>query len=213
MSVLASSDPSATPSHTPVWNLVPLLVLLGVVAILGWWTHGLKVFTSYSATLIEAGPLPRQAPPLRFIDTASGEIVDATRAEPAYRLIQFFYANCPAACPLAMGRIHGIKAALGDLVPTQVQIVSLSFDHDSPEALREMWVAHGRQADWTIAPLIDPHPEELLRRLGVLVIRRDDGLINHGLDLFLLDSQGQVRAVFSPDDRPEDVASTITGLI
>ncbi len=213
MSVLASSAEPARPSHTPVWNLVPLLVLFGVVAILGWWTHGLKAFTSYSAALLEAGPLPRQAPPLRYIETDTGEILDATRTEPAYRLVQFFYANCPAACPLAMGRIHGIKTALGDLMPTQVQIISLSFDHDSPEALREMWVSHGRQADWNIASLVDPRPEELLRRLGVLVIRRGDGLINHSLDLFLLDPRGQVRAVFSPDDRPEHVASTIRGLI
>jgi len=207
------SDQSAKPSRKASWNLVPLVAALGVVAILGWWTHGLKAFTSYSATLIEAGPLPRQAPPLPFIDTITGEITDATRGEPAFRLVQFFYASCPEACPLAMGRVHRIEAALGDLVPTRVQILSLSFDHDSPEVLREMWVAHGRPAGWTIAPLVDPHPEESLRSMGVLVIRRDDGLINHSLDLFLLDSDGQVRAVFSPDDPPEEIASTIAGLV
>ncbi|MEO8601308.1 MAG: SCO family protein [bacterium] len=212
MDVLVGSDRSANPSRQALWNLVPLLVGFGVVAILGWWTHGLNAFTSYSATLIEAGPLPRRAPPLRFIDT-TGEIVDATRGEPPYRLVQFFYARCPDACPLAMGRIPRIEAALGDLVPTRVRILSLSFDHDSPELLREMWIAHGRPAGWTIAPLADSHPEESLRRLGVLVIRRDDGLINHSLDLFLLDSEGRVRAVFSPDDTAAAIASAIAGLV
>lgn len=209
--MLVGSDSSVNRSRKALWNLVPLLVALGFVAILGWWTHGLSAFTSYSATLVEAGPLPRRAPPLRFIDT-DGTITDATRGEPPYRLLQFFYARCPDACPLAMGRIPRIEAALGDLVPTRVRILSLSFDHDSPELLREMWIAHGRPPGWTIAPLADPHPEELLRRLGVLVIRRDDGLINHSLDFFLLDSQGEVRAVFSPDATPGAIASAIAGL-
>jgi len=210
--VLVGRDRSTKPGPRTLWKLVPLLVTLGVIAVLGWWTHGLKAFTSYSATLIEAGPLPRQAPPLRFID-AAGEIADASRGEPPYRLVQFFYASCPEACPLAMARVERIEAALGDLVPTQVRIMSLSFDHDSPELLREIWVAHGRPTGWTIAPLADPHPEELLRRLGVLVIRRNDGLINHSLDLFLLDSDGQVRAVFSPDDTSEEIADTIASLV
>jgi protein SCO1/2 len=206
------SDRSANPGRKALWNLIPLLVALGGVAILGWWTHGLNAFTSFSATLIEAGPLPRRAPPLRFIDT-DGTLTDATRGEPPYRLVQFFYARCPDACPLAMARIPRIEAALGDLVPTRVRILSLSFDHDSPELLREMWVAHGRRPGWAIAALADPHPEELLRRLGVLVIRREDGLINHSLDFFLLDSKGQVRAMFSPDDTPEAIAGAIAGLV
>lgn len=203
---------SAKPGRKGLWNLAPLVPALLFVVILGWWTHGLQAFTSYSATLIEAGPLPRQAPPLRFID-ATGELTDAARSEPAFRLIQFFYASCPEACPLAMARIHRIETALGDLLPTRVRIVSLSFNHDSPELLRKMWVAHGSPPGWTMGMLVEPHPDALLRRLGALVIRRDDGLINHSLDLFLLDSVGLVRAVFSPDDAPEDIANTIRGLL
>lgn len=193
------------------WSLMPLAPLLLVVAIVGWWTHGLRAFTSYSAALIEAGPLPRQAPALRFVD-AAGKIEDAARGQQRFRLVNFFYARCPGACPLAMGRIHHIQTALGDLVPDQVRIVSLSFDHDSPEQIHAMWVAHGEPASWTMGVLVDPRPEELLRPLGVLIIRREDGLINHSVDLFLIDAEGQVRAVFSPDDAPELVASTIRGL-
>jgi protein SCO1/2 len=194
-----------------VGTLAPLALVLFFVAVLGWWTHGLKAFTSYSAALIEAGPLPRQAPALRYVD-AAGKVEDAARAQPRFRLVNFFYARCPEACPLAMGRIHRIQAALGDLVPGQVRIMSLSFDDDSPEQIQQMWVAHGEPASWTMGVLVDPHHDELLRRLGVLVIRRRDGLINHSLDLFVIDSEGQVRAVFSPDDPPEFVAHTIRAL-
>jgi protein SCO1/2 len=199
------------PTPKSLWSLTPLVALTIFVAVVWWWTHGLQAFTSYSAALAAAGPLPRQAPALRFVDP-SGKTVDAARTEPPLRLVNFFYARCPEACPLAMGRIHRIQAALGDLVPTKVGIVSLSFDHDSPEQIQQMWVAHGAPASWTMGVLVDPRPEELLRSLGVVMIRRADGLINHSLDLFLIDASGQVRAVFSPDDAPELVARTIRGL-
>lgn len=192
-----------------LWKLGPLAPLLLIGAIVGWWTHGLRAFTSYSAALVEAGPLPRPAPPLRFVDM-EGKVDDAARSEPRFRLVNFFYARCPEACPLAMGRIHRIQAALG--ATSDVRIVSLSFDHDSPEQIRRMWAAHGEPAGWAMGVLTDPLPERLLRRLGVVMVRRDDGLINHSLDLFLIDAEGQVRAVFSPDDAPEVVASTIRGL-
>ncbi len=203
---------SARPTRKTLLNLVPLVLAFVFIAILGWWTHGLQAFTSYSATLIEAGPIPRQAPPLHFIDS-TGKLADAARGEPAYSLVQFFYASCPEACPLAMGRMHRIETALGDLLPARVRILSLSFDHDSPELLHKMWIAHGSPPGWTMGMLVEPHPDELLRRLGVLVIRRNGGLINHSLDLFLLDAEGQVRAVFAPDEAPGDIASTIRGLL
>jgi protein SCO1/2 len=199
---------SAAPTRH-LWKLGPLAPLILIGALVGWWTHGLRAFTSYSATLIEAGPVPRPSPPLHFVDM-EGKLDDAARSQPRFRLVQFFYARCPEACPLAMGRIHRIQGALG--ATSQVRIVSLSFDHDSPEQIRQMWVAHGEPAGWSMGALTDPRPEELLRRLGVRVVRRDDGLVNHSLDLFLIDSEGQLRAVFSPDDAPELVASTIRGL-
>lgn len=208
--MVSGASSSRVPSRGSC-KLAPLVLLLVFVALVGWWTHGLRAFTGYSAALIAAGPLPRQAPALRFID-AGGKVEDAAQAQPRFRLVNFFYARCPEACPLAMGRIHRIQAALGDLVPSQVRIVSLSFDDDSPEQIQQMWEAHGAPAAWTMGVLVDPRHDEVLRRLGVLVIRRRDGLINHSLDLFLIDSEGQVRAVFSPDDAPELVANTIRGL-
>ncbi len=203
---------SGASRHRRLWWTPPLVVAGLFIILIGKWTHGLAAFSVYSAARVEAGPLPRKAPPLRFVDT-SGRLSDATTSDGAYRLVNFFYASCPEACPVVMLKMDRVKAALGDLIPGKVRFVSLSFDHDPPDVLRAVWAMHGSPVGWTMGTLTALDQEPLLERLGVVVIRRKDGLINHTLDLFLIDPDGVVRAVFSPDDPPDQIADAIRGFL
>lgn len=192
--------------------LTPLGLALFFAVALGWWTHGLRAFSVYSSARIEAGPVPFSSPSLPFVDIA-GQSADASTSDGGYRLFHFFYASCPEACPLTMMKMDRIRAELGDLVPSQVDLASLSFDHDPVDVVRALWEAHGSPAGWIMGSLTSPDPDALRERLGVVVIRRDDGLVNHSLDLFLVDSEGLIRAVFPPDDSPETIANAIRGFL
>lgn len=193
----------------PRWaNAAPIAALGAWLALAAGWTHGFRAFTSFSSARIAAGSLPRPSPPLPVVDERS-QPWDVAAPSAEYRLVQPMYLRCPDVCHVAIGRLGRIVRELADLVPSRVRVVSLSIDHDSPAALHEMWAAHGSRAGWSMASLTDTRVEPALERLGVWMFRRRDGVINHGLDIFLLDRQGVVIGVFSPDEDGEIAAGKV----
>jgi cytochrome oxidase Cu insertion factor (SCO1/SenC/PrrC family) len=119
------------------------------------------------------------------------------------------YLRCPDVCPIAMVRLGTLARNLADLIPGRLRVVSISIDGDPPAALHDMWLAHGSRAGWSMAALTDGPVEPTLKRLGIWMFRRPDGLINHGLDIFLLDPRGDVVDVLSPDEEPETIAQRL----
>lgn len=191
------------------WSAAAPIAALGLwLLIIGAWTHGFQAFTSFSAAVAAAGPLPRRAPSLPVVDE-QGERWDLGAPSAQYRLVQAMYLNCPEACPIAMAGTGRLASQLKDLIPGRLRVVSLSIDNDPPEALRGMWAAHGSHAGWSMAALTTSPVEPPLEQLGVFMFRRSDGLINHGLYLFLIDPSGEVVDVFSPDDDMGAVARQI----
>lgn len=188
--------------------VLPVAVLALWLGVAAAWTHGFRAFTSFSAARVAAGPLPRPAPPLPVVDE-EGRRWDVAAPGAQLRLVQAMYLRCPEVCPIAMSRLGGIRRALGELVPNRVQIVSLSVDRDSPAALEQMWRAHGAPAGWSMAALASGSIEETLEELGVWMWRRPDGLISHGVDLFLLDAEGRIVRIFSADDDAGGIAAEI----
>lgn len=190
---------------TRLWAApIPAAVFGAWLLLAAWWTHGFQAFTSFASARVAAGPLPRPSPPLRVVDERS-ERWDVASPSDQYRLVQAMYLRCPDVCPIAMARLGLIAHDLEDLIPERLRVVSLSIDGDSPASLHDMWTAHGSRAGWSMASLVDAPPERTLKGFGVWMFRRRDGLINHGLDIFLLDRKGDVVDVLSPD---EDAAAT-----
>lgn len=172
------------------------------------WTHGFRAFTNFSAAREAAGPLPRHSPALPVVDER-GERWDVGAESDQLRLVQAMYLRCPDVCPIAMSRLGRIRSELGDLVPNRVRIVSLSVDHDSPSALGDMWRAHGSPAGWSMAALTTASIEKTLGELGVWMLRRPDGLINHGVDILLLDRGGRVVQIFFAEDDASAIATAV----
>ncbi len=192
--------------------LAPALVVLFGGALFAWWTHGFRAFTNFSAARIAAGPIPRQAPALPVIDQ-NGATWDVAAPSSEFRLVQAMYLNCPDACPIAMSKLGKVATILArDAIPPKLRIVSISVDHDSPEDLLEMWDAHGAHAAWTMASLTETNLDPTLAKLGVWVFRRPDGIINHGLDTYLLDPTGTIIRIYTADDRIEDIVAELRAL-
>lgn len=178
----------------------PLLMLAAWLGVLAWWTSGFSVFTTFSHTLRVAGPLPRAAPVFQIRDQF-GAVHETSEFRGRYVLLQFAYLSCGDACALTLADFYRIHEALSDGMPANVMLLTVSFDprRDSTERRFDTWRHYGRPASWTFAALtlpLDDRSRSDMRRLGVFVSRRDDGLFNHSAQAFLIDPQGQVVQVF-----------------
>ena len=124
-------------------------------------------------------------------------------------LVSFVYRACSDAqgCPLAlsvMQRLDGELAALPELA-ARVRLVTASFDpgHDRPERMRALREALHPRGDWrflTAASSAELAP--VLADFGQDVDRLpseagDPARLGHVLKVFLVDSRGDVRNVYS----------------
>lgn len=187
---------------------VPVAVFGAWIAIVTGWTHGFTAFTSFSAAVEAAGSLPRPAPQFALIDQ-EGRHLDLGARESGYRLVQVMYLGCHDACPVAMARLQDVVTALADVPVDRLRAVSVSADRDSPAMLRSAWERFGSPPNWSFATPAAGSGDEAFRELGVWVHRRSDGLINHGVDIFLIDPDGQVVAILPAADDPARLTAAV----
>ena len=127
-------------------------------------------------------------------------------------VLSFIYTRCAAgrACPYAtnvLSQLHLVSASEPDLA-RGLRLVSLSFDpeYDSPrqlagyaEAVRET----DRGCEWYFATAKSANDlKPILESYGQAVDRRSDpadpqGPLSHVLRVFLIDSQGRIRNIYS----------------
>jgi len=201
-----------TPSRSRwlrVRTYLPVVLVAGAwIALAAWWTHGFSAFTSFSAAVAEAGPLPRTAPRFEVVDQ-QGHRLDIGARDTKYRLVQAMYMRCPDACPIAMSRLQRLAVMLDDIAPDRLMAVSVSVDRDPPDRLRSVWQAYGSPANWSFVTPVDGGGDEPLRKLGVFVYRRPDGLINHGVDIFMIDPAGDVIRVLPASEDLDRMAAIV----
>jgi cytochrome oxidase Cu insertion factor (SCO1/SenC/PrrC family) len=193
--------------------LAPLVILAGWLAVLHAWTLGFSAFTTYSHTLRKAGPLPRPAPVLRIRDQF-GVVRDSDDFRGRHVLLQFSYLSCGDVCPRAVVDFQSVHHALAEHMPKALVLLTVSFDpgRDKVERLQQLWQHHGRPEGWFIAALstpLDENSQADLRRLGLWVERRDNGVFNHAALSFIIDPQGRVVQVFQGDNNSEQVIAAL----
>jgi len=206
------SDAARSTRHRLTPFLSVMVVLVGWVAVGAVWTHGFAAFTSFSAARVAAGPLPRPAPSFAVIDH-EGRNLDLGSAATAFRMVQPMYLSCTTACPIAMSRLHHLAHLLSDIPPERLQAVSVSVDNDPTDAMRSAWEAHGSPANWSFVTPVDGAGDRELRDLGVWLYRRADGLVDHSVDIFVIDPAGQVVRILSVDDDVEQLAATMREVV
>lgn len=186
-----------------------LAVVAFWLALIGWVTQGFSSFTTYSAALAEAGPIPRPAPDFGFTDQAG--VAHRLRGfRGGWVLVNFLYLDCPTACPITTNKLSQVHEALEASMPGTVEFLSIDFEDDPRDRAREMWLAHGAPKHWSIGVISPGTASSTLRDYGVYVYRRPDGLINHGVYLFLIDPAGALRRAYTPEPGPAALARLIT---
>jgi len=127
-------------------------------------------------------------------------------------LLTFFYTYCtdPWGCPFAYQTMKGLRdrIAADAAVRSRVRFVSVSFDptHDTPDALRGYtqslgsapgfeWQFFTARSMTELAPLLEGFGQDV--RIESDAAGRPTRAINHMLKLFLIDSSGVVREIYS----------------
>ena len=127
-------------------------------------------------------------------------------------LLTFFYTYCtdPWGCPFAYQTMKGLRdrIAADAAVRSRVRFVSISFDptHDTPDTLRGYaqslgsapgfeWQFFTARSMTELAPLLDGFGQDV--RIESDAAGRPTRAINHMLKLFLIDSSGVVREIYS----------------
>ncbi len=174
--------------------LLPLSLLVLSLSFLWWYTLGFSAFTVFSYTLKRVGDPPYRIPPVRLVCHDGRRVVLGER-EGGRVFVNFIYLNCFYGCPMSLTKMYYLRerAGEGDL------FVSVTVDPsaDTLERLRERWSALGAFSNWLFCRPEDADWRDKLIRMGVWVYRREDGLINHTLDIFLIEGP-VVRKVIPP---------------
>lgn len=129
-------------------------------------------------------------------------------------LFSFIYTYCTdaKACPLAYATLHGLKDTIerSPSLRGKVRFVSMSFDpeFDTPVAMRSYGGSDARDRrglDWhflttrngrELAPLLDGFGQDVSVVANGQPGRRPP-LLSHMLKVYLLDSRGEVREIYS----------------
>ena len=127
-------------------------------------------------------------------------------------LLTFFYTYCtdPWGCPFAYQTMKGLRdrIAADASLRSRVRFVSISFDptHDTPDALRGYakgladapgfeWQFFTARSMMELTPVLDGFGQDV--RVETDATGRPTRAINHMLKLFLIDSSGTVREIYS----------------
>ncbi len=183
-----------------------LIRLLACLLILGAggglvcaWTLGFSAFTSYSYALIKAGPLPRTAPDISFVDQFGNERRLAS-LRGRYVLLHVFYGSCITVCPIVIEELRQLYSDLPPAQRSKLVILSISVDsgRDTIERLLDLWREEGAFEGWIMAQPADGSISRVAQEFGIWIFAKSDGTINHSADLFLIDPGGSIVHVFSP---------------
>jgi protein SCO1/2 len=188
-----------------------LLALVAVIALgLGW--AALRIFTTpyvFHGSLIEP-PVPaadfgltdQDGQPFRLSDQR-GKVV----------VLTFGYTSCPDVCPATIDDFRRIRKQLGGQTDgARFVMVTIDPQRDTPVRLREYMA----KFDPALIGLTGDTPtlRDVWRSYGVYQAQRADlGSIEHSSRVYVVDTRGNLRLTFSPDQGVDALAEDIRHLI
>ena len=181
-------------------------ILGGGLALTAAWTLGFSAFTSYSYALNMAGPLPRAAADVSFVDQFGNERRLAS-LRGRHVLLHVFYGTCLTICPVILGQLYDVYSNLSAAQRSNLTILSVSVDpaHDTNERLLDLWREVGAFEGWIMARPADRSIDEVAQAFGIWIFAKSDGTINHSADLFLIDPGGRIIRVISPESKSDRI--------
>lgn len=155
----------------------------------------------------------KQAPPIDLTDYR-GRRVELAHLKGRPVLVAFLYTHCHDLCPLVAGKVH--TAFAGMPAPKRPLFLAVSVDpaHDTPASAIAFNRRHrtSGEIDWLLGSR--PELERVWSAWGVKPERnaKDPEEIEHNAEIFAIDPQGQIRALYPPNFQPAGLAAGVETL-
>jgi protein SCO1/2 len=149
----------------------------------------------------------KNAPPIELTDQY-GKKVDLAKLKGHSVLIAFLYTHCTDLCPIVAGKVHTAYAHLAKSERPIFLSVSVDPAHDTAASAAEFNKRHRTtgEIDW----LLGSHAEleKVWNAWGVKPEHNanDPEEIEHNAEIFAIDPQGQIRALYPPNFKPAKLA-------
>jgi protein SCO1 len=149
----------------------------------------------------------KTAPPIELTDQY-GKKVDLAKLKGHPVLVAFLYTHCTDLCPIVAGKVHTAYAQIPKAQRPFFLAVSVDPAHDTPASAATFNRRHRTtgEIDW----LLGSHAElaKVWKAWGVKPEHNanDPEEIEHNAEIFAIDPQGQIRALYPPNFKPAKLA-------
>jgi protein SCO1/2 len=150
----------------------------------------------------------KNAPPIDLTDQY-GKKIDLAKLKGRSVLVAFLYTHCTDLCPIVAGKVHTAYAQIPQGKRPLFLAVSVDPDHDTPASAAYFNKRHRTtgEIDWLLGSQAEL--EKVWKAWGVKPEHdaNDPEEIEHNAEIFAIDPQGQIRALYPPTFKPEKLAA------
>ena len=155
----------------------------------------------------------KTAPPIDLTDQY-GKRVDLAKLKGHPVLVAFLYTHCTDLCPIVAGKLHTAYAHLKRSERPLFLAVSVDPAHDTPASAAAFNQRHRTtgEIDWLLGSRKEL--EQVWNAWGVKPQHNanDPEEIEHNAEIFAIDPQGQIRALYPPSFKPAKLAAGVPTL-
>ncbi len=149
----------------------------------------------------------KDAPPIVLTDQY-GKKVDLAKLKGHSVLVAFLYTHCTDLCPIVAGKVHTAYAQIPKAQRPLFLAVSVDHAHDTPASAAAFNKRHRTtgEIDWLLGSQTEL--EKVWKAWGVKPEHNanDPEEIEHNAEIFAIDPQGQIRALYPPNFKPDKLA-------
>jgi protein SCO1 len=191
-------------------RLFPLLGTALLAGLLVAGCGGGSSSTAVSLPQIQGGAAvpAKNAPPIDLTDQY-GKKIDLAKLKGRSVLVAFLYTHCTDLCPIVAGKVHTAYAQIPKAKRPLFLAISVDPTHDTPASAAHFNQVHrtSGEIDWLLGSQAEL--EKVWKAWGVKPEHKanDPEEIEHNAEIFAIDPQGQIRALYPPDFKPAKLAA------
>ncbi|OJU86223.1 MAG: hypothetical protein BGO11_18915 [Solirubrobacterales bacterium 70-9] len=191
----------------------PLLLVALAITVLAAGCGGGSSSSGDSAVSVPeiagADAIPAKAAPAIDLTDQYGKKIDLAKLKGRTVLVAFLYTHCTDLCPIVAGKVHTAYAQIPKAKRPLFLAVSVDPAHDTPRSAAIFNKRHRTtgEIDWLLGSQAEL--EKVWKAWGVKPEHdaNDPEEIEHNAEIFAIDPQGQIRALYPPTFRPEKLAA------
>jgi protein SCO1/2 len=127
--------------------------------------------------------------------------------------VAMFYASCPYACPMLIGKLKSVERDLPKKNKKNMRFLLISFnpEEDSVAALKDVEKRYKTDANWRFARTDKSTVREIAAVLGIKYKQQSDGEFDHTSFVSLVNKKGEVeKRVDTAKESLKDLAASFS---